>query len=78
MDRQIASNFEFLCGFFDELASIAKKAELLYSVDADSCAAKLRLFGEFWLYEYNRVSGNKIKLSGTFGDLIATALNEIS
>ena len=69
------SNFSFLEQQFGELASIAKKAELLYSVDADSCAAKLRLFGELWLHELNRLSGNKVRLNGTFGELISKAFN---
>lgn len=76
MEQQIVSNFSFLDGSFDELASIARKAELLFSVDVDSCAAKLRLFGELWLHEYNRIAGNKVRLSGTFGDLVAKALQE--
>lgn len=69
----VVSNFSFLDAEFNDLASIAKKAELLYSVDADSCATKLRLFGELWLHELNRLSGNKVNLSGTFGELINKA-----
>jgi hypothetical protein len=70
---QITSNFDFLDQDFRDLADIAKKAELLYPIDADSCAAKLRLFGELWLYEFNRLSGNKILLKGTFGECISIA-----
>jgi hypothetical protein len=70
---QIKSNFDFLKHDFVDLTDIAKKAELLYSIDTDSCAAKLRLFGELWLYELNRLSDNKVVLKGSFGECILIA-----
>lgn len=69
----INSNFEFLKADFPDLYRIGASAETLYSIDIESCIAKIRVFAECWLklfYETNKIVYNPV---ATLAELLVLA-----
>lgn len=69
----IKSNFEFIQTDFPDLYELGATAETLYSIDAESCIAKIRVFAEYWLKLFFEQQGIKYKPMATLSDLLLQA-----
>ena len=69
----IKSNFEFIQTDFPDLYELGATAETLYSIDAESCIAKIRVFAECWLKLFFEHSNVQYKFTATLADLLAMA-----
>ena len=66
----IESNFDFIKTDFPDLFEIGAKAEILYSIDADSCVTKIRLFAEYWLKLFYKRNNVDFPTTATMSDLL--------